>query len=96
MLNPGSISKRLPLTSDLGGKPSGLIRITAIVLPQYPDIQLEISSDYRMVDIAAKRFDIGGRWGDQVEKDMVAVRITRAAQMMIVGSPDNFTHRPVQ
>ncbi len=55
---------------------SGLIRITANdhvienvlfprlakLLPQYPDIHLEINSDYRMVDIAAERYDIGVRW----------------------------------
>jgi DNA-binding transcriptional LysR family regulator len=54
-----------------------------------------MSSDYRMVDIAAERFDIGVRWGDQVEKDMVAVRITPDVKMMIVGSPAYFSHRPV-
>lgn len=103
------IEQEIASISDLGDKPSGLVRITSIdhvidnflwprlakVLLQYPDIQLEISSDYRMVDIAAERFDIGVRWGDQVDKDMVAVRITPEIQMMIVGSPDYFAHRPV-
>jgi DNA-binding transcriptional LysR family regulator len=48
-----------------------------------------------VVDVAAERFDIGVRWGDQVEKDMVAVRLTPDVRMMIVGSPDYFRHRPV-
>jgi DNA-binding transcriptional LysR family regulator len=52
-----------------------------------------MSSDYRLVDIAAERFDIGVRHGDQVEKDMIAVRLTPDVRMMIVGSPDYFATR---
>ncbi len=103
------IEEEIAAISDLSEKPAGLVRITAIdhvidnilwprlapVLIQYPDIHLEISSEYRMVDIAAERFDIGVRYGDQVDKDMVAVRITPDKQMMIVGSPAYFSHRPV-
>jgi DNA-binding transcriptional LysR family regulator len=102
------IEAEIAAVSDLGDKPAGTIRITAIdhvidhvlwprlanVLQQYPDIHLEISSDYRMVDIAAERYDIGVRWGDQVEKDMIAVRLTPDVRMMIVGSPAYFAHRP--
>lgn len=103
------IEEEIAAIGDLGDTPSGLVRITAIdhvidnilwprlakVLPGYPDLHLEMSADYRMVDIAAERFDIGVRWGDQVEKDMVAVRVTPDVQMMIVGSPDYFSNRPV-
>lgn len=103
------IEEEIAAVSDLGDKPAGLVRITAIdhvidnilwprladVLLQYPDVHLEISSDYRMVDIAAERFDIGVRYGDQVDKDMVAVRITPDVQMMIVGAPAYFAHRRV-
>lgn len=102
------IEAEIAAISELGDKPAGTIRITAIdhvidtvlwprlakILPQYPDLRIEISSDYRMVDVAAERFDIGVRFGDQVEKDMVAVRLTPDVQMMIVGSPGYFeTHR---
>jgi DNA-binding transcriptional LysR family regulator len=90
--------------SDLGGKPVGTIRITAIdhvierilwpriapLLPQYPDLHVEFSADYRIVDIAAERFDIGVRHGDQVDKDMIAVRLTEDVQMRIVGAPAYF------
>jgi DNA-binding transcriptional LysR family regulator len=93
--------------TELGDKVVGTIRITAIdhvvdsvlwprlarVLHQYPDLRVEISSDYRMVDIAADRYDIGVRWGDQVQQDMVAVRLTADEPMTIVGSPAYFeTH----
>jgi DNA-binding transcriptional LysR family regulator len=103
------IEAEIAEVSDLGDKPAGTIRITAIdhvidnvlwprlapVLPQYPDIHVEISSDYRMVDIAAERYDIGVRWGDQVEKDMIAVRLTPDQRMLIVGAPAYFAQRPV-
>jgi DNA-binding transcriptional LysR family regulator len=103
------IEAEIAAVSDLGDKPAGTIRITAIdhvideflwprlapLLPQYPDLHLEISSDYRMIDIAAERYDIGVRWGDQVEKDMIAVRLTPDVRMMIVAAPAYFAHRPV-
>lgn len=102
------IESEIAAVSELGDKPSGTIRITAIdhvidsvlwprlasVLEQYPDVRVEISADYRMVDIAAERFDIGVRYGDQVQKDMVAVPLTQDVQMTIVGSPRYFeTHK---
>jgi DNA-binding transcriptional LysR family regulator len=84
------IEAEVAAVSELGDKVAGTIRITAIdhvvdmvlwprlakVLEQYPDLRVEISTDYRLVDIAAERYDIGVRYGDQVQKDMVAVRLT--------------------
>lgn len=102
------IEAEIAAVSELGEKPAGTIRITAIdhvvdtilwprlarVLETYPDVRVEISADYRMVDIAAERFDIGVRYGDQVQKDMVAVRLTPDMPMTIVGSPRYFeSHR---
>jgi DNA-binding transcriptional LysR family regulator len=102
------IEAEIVAVSDLGDKPAGTVRITAIdhvvntvlwpriapILPQYPDLHVEINSDYRLVDIAAERYDIGVRYGDQVEKDMIAVRLTDEVPMMIVASPDYFGWRP--
>jgi DNA-binding transcriptional LysR family regulator len=102
------IEAELAAVSDLGDRPVGTIRITAIdhvidhvlwprlskVLEKYPDVRVEMISDYRMVDIAQERFDIGVRYGDQVQKDMVAVRLTPEFPMVIVGAPRYFeTHR---
>ena len=103
------IAAEIAAVSDLGGKPAGTIRITAIdhvidhvlwpriapLLPQYPDLHVEFSADYRIVDIAAERYDIGVRHGDQVDKDMIAVRLTPDVRMRIVGSPSYFARRPV-
>jgi len=102
------IDAEITAITDLGDKPAGTVRITAIdhvidtvlwpriapLLPQYPDLHIEISSDYRLVDIAAERFDIGVRHGDQVEKDMIAVRLTADVPMRIVGAPAYFARRP--
>jgi len=102
------IEAEIAAISDLGDKPVGTIRITAIdhvieqvlwpriapLLPRYPDLHVEFSADYRIVDIAAERFDIGVRHGDQVEKDMIAVRLTADIPMRIVGSPAYFEWRP--
>jgi DNA-binding transcriptional LysR family regulator len=102
------IETELAAVSELGDKPSGTIRITAIdhvvdavlwprvakVLEQYPDVRIEMNTEYRLVDIAAERFDIGVRYGDQVQKDMVAVRLTPDIPMTIVGAPKYFqTHK---
>lgn len=103
------IDAEIAAVSELGDKPVGTIRITAIdhvintvlwprlakILPQNPDLRIEISSDYRLVDIAAERFDIGVRWGDQVAQDMIAVRLTADVRMMIVAAPAYFDRRPV-
>lgn len=101
------IEAEIAAVGELGDKPAGTVRITAIdhvidtilwprlarILPQYPDLRVEISSDYRVVDIAAERYDIGVRFGDQVEKDMIAVRLTDDVRMMIVGAPAYFAAR---
>jgi DNA-binding transcriptional LysR family regulator len=103
------IEAEITAVSDLGERPIGTIRITAIdhvvdtvlwprlapVLHQYPDVRVEISADYRMVDIAAERYDIGVRYGDQVQQDMVAVRLTDDIPMTIVGAPKYFESRQV-
>jgi DNA-binding transcriptional LysR family regulator len=103
------IEAEIAAVSDLGDKPAGTVRITAIdhvidqvlwpriapLLPQYPDLRVEFSADYRIVDIAAERYDIGVRHGDQVDKDMIAVRLTPDVQMRIVASAGYFAHRPL-
>ena len=99
------IEAEIVAVSELGDKPAGTIRITAIdhviekvvwprlapVLPNYPDLHVELHADYRMIDIAADRFDIGVRYGDQVDKDMIAVRLTADEPTMMVASPDYFS-----
>jgi DNA-binding transcriptional LysR family regulator len=95
------IEAELAALDELRDRPAGTVRITATdyaantilwprlskVLPDYPDIKVEISIDYALRDIVAERFDIGVRSGDQVAKDMIAVRIGPPMRLAIVGAP---------
>jgi DNA-binding transcriptional LysR family regulator len=102
------IETELAAISELRDKPAGTIRITthdhaastilwpklSRLLPEYPDIQLEINIDYGLIDIVAERFDAGVRIGDQIAKDMIAVRISPDFRMAVAGSPAYFANRP--
>lgn len=102
------IEAGLKAVSELREKPAGMIRITAteyaadaILLPKlaqllraYPDIKVEITVDYGLTDIVAERFDAGVRSGEQVAKDMIAVRIGPDMRMAVVGAPSYFAERP--
>jgi len=90
------------------GKPAGTIRITAgehpavailwpaleKFLPQYPDINVEVVVDYGLTDIVAGRYDAGIRLGEQIAKDMIAVRISPDMRMAVVGAPSYFAGHP--
>jgi DNA-binding transcriptional LysR family regulator len=94
------IEAEVAAVSEMGDKVAGTIRITAIdyavdsllwprltpLLGTYPELRIEISTDYRMVDIVADRFDIGIRWGDQVAQAMIAVRLAPDMRQTIVAS----------
>jgi DNA-binding transcriptional LysR family regulator len=95
------IDAELAAVREFRDKPAGTLRITATdyaiktilwpklakVLRKYPDIKLEMITDYGLSDIVAERYDIGVRPGDQVAKDMIAVRIGPDIRMAIVGAP---------
>jgi DNA-binding transcriptional LysR family regulator len=101
------IEAELDALSELREKPAGTIRITATdyaadtilwpkltkFLRQYPDIKVEIIIDYGLIDIVAQRFDAGVRAGEQVAKDMIAVRIGPDIRMAVVGAPSYFRKR---
>ncbi|WP_159981316.1 MULTISPECIES: LysR family transcriptional regulator [unclassified Novosphingobium] len=103
------IAQELASLSQLRDKPSGKIRINAgehpavsvlqpalrKLLPDNPDISVEIVVDYGLTDIVAEGFDAGVRLGDQVAKDMIAVRIGPDLRMAVVGSPDYFARYTV-
>ena len=101
------IDAELAALSELREKPAGTIRITAgeysaeailwpalqRLLPDYPDIKVEIVVDYGLTDIVAERYDAA--WlGEQVAKDMIAVRIGPNMRMAVVGAPAYFAGRP--
>ncbi|HEV2550236.1 MAG TPA: LysR family transcriptional regulator [Stellaceae bacterium] len=101
------IEIELAAIRELREKPAGTIRITATeyavdaillpklakLLPAYPDIKVEITIDYGLTDIVAQRYDAGVRSGEQVAKDMIAVRIGPDLRMAVVGAPTYFKAR---
>ncbi|MEQ9925871.1 LysR family transcriptional regulator [Pectobacterium brasiliense] len=98
------IESELVALGDMRERPAGNIRITAgehavdsILWPvlkpflaNYPDINVEITVDNTLADIVLGRFDAGIRLGEQVEKDMIAVRVAPEMSMAVVGSPNYF------
>lgn len=98
------IAAGLAALNDLRDKPAGSLRITSVehasqtlllpalaqLLPEYPDIGVEIVNDYGLVDIVAGRFDAGVRLGEQVAQDMVAVRIGPDFKQCVVGTKAYF------
>ncbi|MYM24263.1 LysR family transcriptional regulator [Duganella sp. FT135W] len=101
------ITQELASLNELRDKPAGTIRITAAehaansvlwpklspVMHDYPDVKIDINVDYSMTNIVSQRFDAGVRLGDQVEKDMIAVRISRDLRMALVATPEYFALR---
>jgi DNA-binding transcriptional LysR family regulator len=103
------IDTELEALSELREKPTGTVRITAgdhaiksvlwpklqRFLPNYPDIKVEIVTDYGLIDIVAERYDAGVRWGEQVAKDMIAVRIGPDISFAVVGAKSYFAKRAI-
>jgi len=95
------IDAEIDALSAFREKPSGTIRINssehaaetllwpklAEFLPHYPDIKVEVWADYTLADIVTERFDAGIRLGEQVAKDMVAVKIGPDERFLVVGAP---------
>jgi DNA-binding transcriptional LysR family regulator len=102
------IAAELAALSELRDRPAGSIRIAASehaahsviwpalekLLPDYPDIQVELDIEPGLTDIVGERFDAGVRIGEQVAKDMIAVRIGPDLRMAVVGAPAYFAARP--
>jgi DNA-binding transcriptional LysR family regulator len=98
------IEAEISALGELRGKAAGTVRITAgehpaitilqpalrRFLPRHPDIKVEIIVDYGLTDIVAAGYDAGVRLGEQVAKDMIAVKIGSDMRMAIVGSPSYF------
>lgn len=93
---------------ELRDKPTGTIRITTSshaanailipklgrVLPDYPDVKVEITIDYGLTDIVSSRYDAGVRLGEQVGRGMIAVAIGPEMRMAAVASPSYFEKHP--
>lgn len=102
------IDAEIAALSELRDKPAGTIRITstgqaardilwpvlAKLLPEHPDVHVELSIDSSLTDIVTERFDAGIRLSEQVAKDMIAVPIGPDLRMAVAGAPAYFARRP--
>jgi DNA-binding transcriptional LysR family regulator len=98
------IDAELAALSELRERPAGTVRITAgehpasailwpaiaKLLPDYPDVKVEVIVDQGLTDIVSERYDAGVRLGERVDKDMIAVRIGPDMRMAVVGAPSYF------
>ncbi|PKR49749.1 LysR family transcriptional regulator [Thalassospira marina] len=100
----GSIDDQIASLSEFRDKPAGTVRISTNVyvarsiiwpvveklLPDYPDINVELNVDQRFTDIVAEKFDAGVRLGEEVDKDMIATRIGPDVRMAVYAAPEYF------
>ena len=94
--------------SGLRDKPAGRVRLlvprlagTTVLGPKlakfahdYPDVVLDITADDSRMDIVAGGFDAGIHFGEYIQKDMIAVRVSKDHRAAIVGSPSYFKSHP--
>lgn len=101
------IEAEITAVSEWRDKPAGTLRFTTVehaaetilwprlapVLVNYPDIKVEIISDYARADIVADRFDAGVRLGEHVDKDMISMRLGPDFPLILAASPAYFEGR---
>lgn len=104
----GEIRARLDELGRLREQPAGTVRITCsqhaaqtvlwpaidAIMARYPEIRVELSVDGALTNIVTERFDAGVRLGEQVERDMIAVRVGPDLRMLVVGSPAYLARHP--
>lgn len=102
------IDTKLEALGRLRDKPAGTIRITtslhaahsvlwpaiARLVATHPDLNVELSINPALANIVDDRYDAGVRLGEQIAKDMIAVRIGPDLRMAVVGAPSYFAERP--
>ncbi len=102
------IEDALDKLSGLRGKPAGRVRLVAprlaamtVLAPKlkkfaqdYPDVVLDITADESRMDIVAGGYDAGIHFGEYIQKDMIAVRVSGDQRAAIVGSPLYFKSNP--
>ncbi|WP_137157432.1 LysR family transcriptional regulator [Rhizobium sp. FKL33] len=103
-----TIEDGLAALAEWRDSPSGSVRITTFSYPAktvlkeklpsfllaHPGIQVEINIDDRLTDIVAEGFDAGIRFGETVEKDMIAVRVGPDLRTIVVATPSYFERHP--
>ena len=90
-------------------RPAGRIRLVVpgtaarlVLLPKlvsfarkYPEIELEVTSSNDPVDLVAGGYDAGIQIGEFIQRDMIAVRVSKDLRLALVGSPEYFRERAI-
>lgn len=104
-----AIDLQLEALSAMRDKPAGTVRITAgehpaehvlapvlaRILPDYPDIRVEVVVDASLTDIVTDRFDAGIRMGDMIARDMIGIPLGPEMRVAVVASPGYFRQRGI-
>jgi len=104
----GDIRGALGEIAGLRGRPAGRLRLVVspiaaktVLMPRlgqfardYPDVQLDVTSDESRVDLVAEGFDAGIHLGEFIERDLVAIRVSQDHRPAIVGAPSYFATHP--
>jgi DNA-binding transcriptional LysR family regulator len=102
------IQDALGQVSGLRNQPAGRARllvprlaVNTVLAPKigefvrrFPEIVLDITTDDSRMDIVARGFDAGIQFGEFIEKDMIAVRVSPDLKPVIVGSPGYVASHP--
>jgi DNA-binding transcriptional LysR family regulator len=87
----GRDDKAMRGTLRINGSEGAIRQLLQTVVPRflalYPQMELDLVSEGRFVDIVAEGFDAGVRLGEAVPKDMIAVRISEDFRFLAVASP---------
>ena len=104
----GAINHAVETVNSHRDKPAGSLRINSSIgaarrilspiilefVRLYPEMQVDLVTEDRPIDIVAEGFDVGVRPGDMVPADMIAVHLEEPIQgFAVVGSPDYFEGR---
>ena len=103
------IGRAVAETMQLRERPAGRIRLIIprsaaemVLMPRlaaftraYPEIILEVTSSNDPVDLVAGGYDAGVQLGEFIQRDMIAVRVTREMRLAVVGSPAYFAENPI-
>lgn len=103
------ISRAVAETMQLRERPAGRIRLVIprsaaemVLMPKlaafartFPDIVLDVTTSNDPVDLVADEYDAGVQLGEYIQRDMIAVRVTREMRLAVVGSPAYFKANPI-
>ena len=92
---PGEVTGRVRLTVPSAAVALVLGRVLPEFVEHHPEVQLEVRVDDRLVDAVAEGFDGGIRLIEAIDRDMIHVRLTGPARIVVVGAPSYLERRGV-